>query len=85
MARQRKPPSQTWRTFLENHVKPLVSTDFLGGVDRKLSFVVCVHSVESPSAAGSSLQRDGASDGGRDGATNRRSIALGQCTGLFTA
>jgi len=27
--RQRKPPSQTWRTFLENHVKQLVSTDFL--------------------------------------------------------
>jgi hypothetical protein len=24
----RKPPSQTWRTFLENHVKSLVSVDF---------------------------------------------------------
>ena len=29
MVRQRKPPSQTWRTFLENHVKQLVATDFL--------------------------------------------------------
>ena len=29
MARQRKPPSQSWRTFLENHVKQLVSIDFL--------------------------------------------------------
>ena len=29
MVRQRKPPSQTWRTFLENHVKELVSIDFL--------------------------------------------------------
>jgi putative transposase len=28
MVRIRKPPSQTWRTFLENHVKSLVSTDF---------------------------------------------------------
>lgn len=28
MARQRKPPSQTWRTFLNNHVKQVVSTDF---------------------------------------------------------
>jgi transposase InsO family protein len=28
MARQRKPPSQTWRTFLNNHVKQLVATDF---------------------------------------------------------
>ncbi len=29
MVRQGKPPSQTWRTFLENHVKLLVATDFL--------------------------------------------------------
>jgi len=28
MARVRKPPSQTWRTFVENHVKTLVSVDF---------------------------------------------------------
>lgn len=28
MARHRKPPSQTWRTFLENHVKTMVSIDF---------------------------------------------------------
>ena len=28
MSRQRKPPSQTWRAFLSNHVKQLVSTDF---------------------------------------------------------
>src|SRR5258708_6662160 len=29
MVRQQKPPSQTWRTFLENHVKQLVATNFL--------------------------------------------------------
>jgi len=28
MARRQKPPSQTWRTFLNDHVKELVSTDF---------------------------------------------------------
>jgi transposase InsO family protein len=28
MVRHRKPPSQTWRTFLENHVKTMVSMDF---------------------------------------------------------
>jgi putative transposase len=28
LVRNRKPPSQTWRTFLENHVKSLVSVDF---------------------------------------------------------
>jgi putative transposase len=28
MVRRRTPPSQTWRTFLENHVKNMVSVDF---------------------------------------------------------
>ena len=28
MIRVRKPPSQTWRTFLDNHVADLVSVDF---------------------------------------------------------
>jgi hypothetical protein len=28
MVKHRKPPSQTWRTFLENHVKQLVSVNF---------------------------------------------------------
>ena len=28
MVRHCKPPSQTWRTFLENHVKTMVSVDF---------------------------------------------------------
>jgi transposase InsO family protein len=28
MVRHRRPPSQTWRTFLENHVKNMVSVDF---------------------------------------------------------
>jgi transposase InsO family protein len=28
MVRHQKPPSQTWRTFLDNHVKSMVSVDF---------------------------------------------------------
>ena len=28
MVRARKPPSQTWRTFLDNHLKDLVAIDF---------------------------------------------------------
>src|SRR3984885_273864 len=28
MVRHRKPPTQTWRTFLENHISQLVSVDF---------------------------------------------------------
>jgi len=28
MVRHRRPPSQTWRSFLENHIKTMVSVDF---------------------------------------------------------
>jgi hypothetical protein len=28
MVRRRKPPSQTWKTFLDNHLKSMVSVDF---------------------------------------------------------
>ena len=28
MVRRRRPPSQTWKTFLDNHVKSIVSVDF---------------------------------------------------------
>jgi hypothetical protein len=28
MLRHRKPPSETWRTFLDDHVTELVSVDF---------------------------------------------------------
>jgi putative transposase len=31
MPRQRKPPSQTWKTFLDKHVQELVSIDFFPG------------------------------------------------------
>jgi putative transposase len=31
MLRRSRPPSQTWRTFLENHVKSMVSVDFFTG------------------------------------------------------
>ena len=44
MVRHRKPPSQTWRTFLENHVKQLISVDFfvVPTIDFKLLFVFLV-------------------------------------------
>src|SRR5258705_9815874 len=44
MVRGRKPPSQTWRTFLESHLNELVSTDFLvvSTVSFRLLFVFVV-------------------------------------------
>jgi len=35
MLRQRKPLSQTWRTFLENHMKRMVSVDFFSAPHRR--------------------------------------------------
>ena len=44
MSRQGRPPSQTWRTFLENHVQQIVATDFLvvRTVSFRLLFVIVV-------------------------------------------
>ncbi len=44
IVRPRKSPSQTWRTFLKNHVKQLVSVDFsvVPTIDFKLLFVFLV-------------------------------------------
>ncbi len=48
MVKQKKPPSQTWRTFLDNHVKDLVSIDFLvvPTVNFRLLYVLVVLSHE---------------------------------------
>jgi transposase InsO family protein len=47
MVRQRKPPSRTWQTFLENHVKTLVSMDFFTGTTIRFQvlyvFLVLAH------------------------------------------
>jgi putative transposase len=49
MVRPRKPPSQTWRTFLENHAKQLVSIDFFTVPTIRFHvlyvFLVLVHTV----------------------------------------
>lgn len=44
MVRHHKPPSQTWRAFLDNHVKQLVSIDFfvVPSIDFKLLFVFLI-------------------------------------------
>src|SRR5262249_45335179 len=44
MLRRRKPPSQTWRTFLENHLQQIVAIDFLvvRTVNFRLLFVFVV-------------------------------------------
>jgi len=37
MVRRQKPPSQTWRTFLDNHARNMVSVDFFSAPQRRRS------------------------------------------------
>jgi putative transposase len=37
LVNSRKPPSQTWRTFLENHLQSMVSVDFFSAPQRRRS------------------------------------------------
>jgi putative transposase len=42
LVRHRKPPSQTWRTFLENHVKSMVSVDFYHSTNDPVPDSLCL-------------------------------------------
>ncbi len=53
MVRPRKPPAPTWRSFLENHVKDLVATDFF--VVPTVSFKVLFVLIRSSSSSSCSL------------------------------
>src|SRR3977135_2985783 len=70
LRRRDRPPSQTWRTFLTNHVTSLVSMDFFTVptlTGRVLFVLVVLAHQRSPNCP---FQHHGTSDGGLDGATN---------------
>jgi len=85
MVRPGKPPSQTWRTFLENHVKVLVATDFLvvPTVNFRMLFIFVVLAHHRRRV--NPLQRHRSSHYPMDCAANRRSVSLGQCAALSIA
>jgi hypothetical protein len=69
------PPSPTWRTFLDQHVRDLVSIDFFI-VPTAAFRVLFVFVVLAYDRRRRSLQRDGTSYGAVDGATDRRSVSV---------
>ena len=83
--RHRKPPSQTSRTFLENHLKTLVSVDFFTVADDPVPDPVCLLGAGSRPTPDSPLRRHGASDGGVDCPATPRRISLGQRATLSAA
>jgi len=75
LMRHRKPPSQTWRTFLENHVKTMVSVDFFT-VPTITFQVLYVFLVLAHDRRRIVLQRDRPFRGGMDRAATARGFSL---------
>src|SRR5215467_1380098 len=76
MARGHKPPSQTWRTFLDNHVKSIVSIDFLRC--RRFASRCCTYCWSwLTTVVEFSIRRHGASDCGMDCAATPGSVSVG--------
>jgi hypothetical protein len=73
MVRQRNPPSQRWRTFLDNHLKTLVSVDFF--VVPTILFVFLVLAHERRRILHFAVTAH--SHGRGDGAADTRSLPLG--------
>src|SRR6059058_4551886 len=71
LTKRRTPPSQSWRTFLANHVRDLVSIDFftVPTAGLRVLFVLC--RARSPSAARRTLQRDRTPHRPMDGPADR--------------
>jgi len=68
MPERRRPPSQTWKAFLQNHVSELISIDFftVPTATFRILFVLVVLSHHRRRVV--SLQRNGASHGSMDSA-----------------
>src|SRR5207248_5152861 len=71
MPKRRPRPSQTWRTFLTNHVRDLVSLDFFTVPTARLSVLFVLCRARSPSAARRTLQRDRTPHRPMDGPADR--------------
>ncbi len=85
MVRRRKSPSQTWRTFLENHVKSTVSVDFFHGADDPVSDLVGVSGAGTRPSTDFPLCRHRASHSGMERSATSGSLSLGYRAKLLAA
>jgi putative transposase len=78
MGRRRRPPSQTWRTFLSNHVGQIVAADFfvVPTVTCRLVFVLVLLAHDRRRIRARGGHR--ASDGRVDGPAVARSVSVGR-------
>ena len=76
VVRHRKPPSQTWRTFLENHVKTMVSIDFFTVPTIRFQVLYVVSGPGTQPKADRAFQRHRPSHGGVDRPAATRGFPL---------
>jgi len=74
LPRKRRPPSQTWKAFLDNHLNQLASIDFFTRAHGNFSRSVRFGGFGPSSAQGDSFQGDRASDGGLGRSANPGSV-----------
>ena len=82
LRRHRKPPSQTWRTFLKNHVQQMASMDFftVPTATFRVLFVFIVLSHDRP--AHRALQRHGTPNRKVDHTADSRGVSMGRSTAV---
>ena len=77
MVRHRKPPSQSWRTFLKNHAKDIVIRGFLHRPHGDIPRVVRLPCSVKRTTDESPFQRDGIADCGLDRSADRGGVSVG--------
>ena len=79
----RKPPSPTWRAFLDNHVRDIAAIDFFTVPHRDISHTFRLRHSSSRSAPCCSLQCHRSSDGGMDSAADRGGFSIRRSAALL--
>ena len=83
MPRHPKPPSQTWRTFLENHVGCLASTDFFVVPTATFSPSIRARCAAARASADCSHRHHGTPDCGVGRATDPGGLSVGDSTTVY--
>ena len=83
MPRHPKPPSQTWRTFLENHVGCLASTDFFVVPTATFSLLFVARCAAARASADCSHRHHGTPDCGVGRATDPGGLSVGDSTTVY--
>jgi len=74
----RKPPSQTWQTFLTSHLAQIVSIDFFYRADGDLPDPVRFRRAIASATPGGALRGDGTPHAGVDPAADAGSVSVGR-------